>query len=515
MGEPNPSTPVRPERAGWWSSRRASGLALALGEALLETLPVTIWLQTAATFLTGDPGVSALPFWYALAVVAAAGALGRALRRSPPGVVLLAALPALAIAVFIAFRISPAAYGGVPGGPLDTRWLAALGGDLARGAPALGNLLGLVILTSYLVWRGLLLGLRTPTLDTVRTKFIVSFAVVLAAVTVAAIVPFARGQALLTGRLALLLPFAAFVGLATLALARSAAAPDAGGFAGQSGRRPWLSLALALAGIILGVALVLSVVFSYDNLLAALDALGPIGQALVVALEWLAYGIAYLLFLILNGVVTFIQRLSNQAMRNINPPPPPPAPHVCPKAGCPIQQAAPLLTIIAVVLAAIVVLALIVLLVYIIYRSLRLLRGRMAQTDEYEERESLDARALLGAQLRGLFQGLFQRRAPASAEEPLPVGSVRYVYREVLRVAAALGLGRRSAETPDEYALRLAAAGASAETEGDLAALTSAYDQARYGEVEPEDERQRDTRTRGERIVAWLRRWARDRSPPG
>ena len=78
--------------------------------------------------------------------------------------------------------------------------------------------------------------------------------------------------------------------------------------------------------------------------------------------------------------------------------------------------------------------------------------------------------------------------------------SVRLVYREVLRVAAALGLGRQPAETPDEYALRLEGAAGGAGAASDLAALTAAYDQARYGETELVGEQQREARARGERL---------------
>jgi hypothetical protein len=85
----------------------------------------------------------------------------------------------------------------------------------------------------------------------------------------------------------------------------------------------------------------------------------------------------------------------------------------------------------------------------------------------------------------------------------------------VLRVAAALGLGRHPAETPDEYARRLGATVASesaaggAEAARDLSALTVAYDQARYGETEPAGEQQREVRAQSERLVARLHEWDR------
>ena len=481
---------------------------------LLETLPVTVWLQTVAAVVAGDPGDAALPFWYVLAVVIVARLLGRALQRLGSGALLLVALPFLAVAGAVALRISPAAYGGVPGGPLDLTWLGTLGGDLVSGSFRIGHTLGLLALTSYLLWRGLRLGRVTTTLDSLRTTFTLSVAVVIAAVAVAGFVG-GPGQALLAGRLAVLLPLEVFVGLVALALARTgdeAGAPgDADGWAGATSRRPWLVLALALAGVILGVTLALSLVFSYDNLIAALDRLGPVGEALSAGLQWLLYGVAYLLYLILNGLINLITAPLHQREQKIQPrPQPPPGVVHCLHGKCP-QPISPIVGIVVGVFLAAVILAVLVALGYFIYRSLRLVRSRAVETDEFEERESLDGRALLGAQLRGLLAGLRRRAGPASGEEALPADSVRWLYREVLRVAAALGLGRQPVETPDEYARRLGATVASesaaggAEAAHDLSALTAAYDRARYGETEPEGEHQREVHVRGERLVARLR----------
>src|SRR5258708_39350866 len=64
-----------------------------------------------------------------------------------------------------------------------------------------------------------------------------------------------------------------------------------------------------------------------------------------------------------------------------------------------------------------------------------------------EERESLDAGALLRAQLRDLFSRT--RRVGAAGQELLEPGSRRALYRDVLTAAARRALPRHGPETPD------------------------------------------------------------------
>jgi uncharacterized protein DUF4129 len=69
-------------------------------------------------------------------------------------------------------------------------------------------------------------------------------------------------------------------------------------------------------------------------------------------------------------------------------------------------------------------------------------------------------------------------------------------------------LGRERAETPDEYARRLVEAAplAGAETErGDVAALSEAYEEVRYGEREPAPEELAALRESGTRVMGRLR----------
>jgi hypothetical protein len=125
-------------------------------------------------------------------------------------------------------------------------------------------------------------------------------------------------------------------------------------------------------------------------------------------------------------------------------------------------------------------------LILLAYGFMRLLRREeetLPDDDIDEERSALDGGALLREQMRDLL-GRFQR-GPRVAPDPLPAGSIRSLYRDVLAAAAKRGLGRRKAETPDEFAARLAGAVGNGAERTDVAMLTDAYDMARYGEREP------------------------------
>ena len=120
----------------------------------------------------------------------------------------------------------------------------------------------------------------------------------------------------------------------------------------------------------------------------------------------------------------------------------------------------------------------------------------------------------MGAQLRALLAALaarFQRSSTESQGAGETAGNtIRLLYRRVLQHAARRGLTRAPAETPKEFAQRLGPAllkqqaaqalslapvGAGtpgeqrpaqpANTDPDLEAITTAYEQARYGNREP------------------------------
>jgi Domain of unknown function (DUF4129) len=478
-----------------------------VGILLLEALPVSAVLQTAAAIETGDAGAAALPLWYLIGVLIVARVVGRAYRRLNVAATIVAALPLMAASLLVAVRISPAGYGSVPGGPLDLAWLGTLIGDLG-GSPRLGGVFGLILLVGYLWWRGLVLGRGVRTPDALRRAFTYGLAAIILAIALGAVVR-GHGQAVLSGRLAFLLPVEVFCGLVTLALAsaRATGELEAGGAASTAGDRPWLSLALALAGIIVGIGLLLSLALSLDNVTAALVALGPLGALLSAGLAWLIYGFAYILYLLFNAPITYIINALQHASRpHVTQPPQPPT-HACQNPQC-LPSVPQAHGIAVAIVLGIVALVLIVTLVLLTIRALRALRDQAADLEQGEERESLDGRALLRAQLRTLLSR--SRRARPESQEPLPASATRRIYLEVLRAAALAGLPRAPTETPDEYLLHLSSAAALAGEEGELAALTEAYDAARYGESEPDAARQRHLRALAERLRGRLRGRARE-----
>ena len=179
-----------------------------------------------------------------------------------------------------------------------------------------------------------------------------------------------------------------------------------------------------------------------------------------------------------------------------------------PKVHCSPQLAPlpPFWQHLAVLLFQGLVLALVVAIFAYVLRLSFAAAGRRAERTADEEREALDGRGLFAAQLRSLFA---RRREAREEPEQLARESVRYVYREVLRAAARLGLQRTQAETPDEYAERLGKTtpiltGDAGEA-ADLRALSEAYDAARYAGREP-DSQQREPLWQGaERILQRLR----------
>jgi hypothetical protein len=496
---PAPTLPSReapPSRAGrWWSSDLARPATFAVGAALLETLPISAVLQTAAAYIVGAPTAALLPLWYLTATALVALGIARGLRQRAPGATVLAALPVFLALAALALRVSPAAYGALPGDAWDLSWFGAFARDALAGSGRMSDVFGLVLLMGYVWWRGLRLGRQTPNGERLATSFTYGLAVVIVMVILTASLRGA-GRAPLVGRLALLLPLEVFAGLVVLAVARAEAldqSPRGAGWVGTPRAAPWLTLALALAGGIVAAALLLSVLLSYDTISAALNSLGPVGAALSAGIQWLIYGFSYVLFTLLSGPLAYIRSLAGARQTPVRPPTPPNVGHTgCTGFFCPSPALSPAQGIVVAIVLAAVGVAVLSVVFYGIYRSLRALRQRASEADDWEDRQALDGRSLLAAQLRSVLAGL--RRAPRRGAAALPEASVRRLYRDVLQAAAQVGLGRQPAETPDEFAERLTATDMASEHavaaalgarggDRDLAALTNAYDRVRYGEI--------------------------------
>jgi hypothetical protein len=488
----------------WWSSRLANGGAFMLGTALLECLPVAAALQLGAALAARDPSDAALPLWALLLLTLAGALLGHGLRRQKTATLLIVAAPCWAVSAALAVRLSPGGYGAVGD------WLGALGHDVVTGGSRPSGVVGLLLLTGYIWWRGLRLGQAPPHGERLAGTLKYGLGLIVVIIILAASVPgAARGP--LLGRLALLLPLEVFAGMACLAMAqavvqrravREGATPDA--------RAPWLGFALTLSGLTVALAFAFTLIFSFDNLSGALASLGPVGAALDAGLRWLLYGVSYVIFFVFGGIINWIYRARRGRETPVRPPASPTSnPHACTTAGC-LPNLPPAEGIAVAVVLGVVIAAVLAALLYAIYRSLKTLRRETDDDDAWERRESLDVRALLGAQLRELLAGLVPHAAPAT---PLPEGSVRRLYHDVLVAAEHAGTGRQPSETPDEFSPRLAAgtrdAGQPADTPSapadDVTILTAAYDRVRYGDTPDAREDHPALRAAARRLIARLR----------
>jgi hypothetical protein len=473
----------------------AATLALAAA-ILLEALPLGAWLVVLGIAGT-PPTPSALPFWWICLVLLAAWGVASLQRKTPRepagaglrgfGLRLLLVLGFFAT-VLLSWLLSPFAYAGT--GPADL--VAAIVGDLIAGSGRLGADVMILLLVAYLWWRGILLGRLPLTRDRLYIRFIAGL---IAVIVLVAIAGAATGAARTTvsALLAVVLPLEVFIGLVGIALAHlsdtarehrerqrgSEGEADAGG--GIS--RAWVTTALGISGAVVIGGLVLALLVSYDSIHALADLMRPLGDALGAALYWLIEAVSYLLFLLLNGPITWLKQHSSQSPPAQPPSQPasPPGVHTIPNSQIPhgFEVAA------VVIVVAVLVGGLVLVLLWVLHRF-----NEWSRPEEFEEqRESLGAGDVLGAQWRDLLSGLRRRRGHAGPEEePLSRGSIRYLFREVLRRAARAGNSRRPSETARDYAERLLASPDAAQGGADttapqaaMAELRAAYEATRYG----------------------------------
>jgi hypothetical protein len=287
---------------------------------------------------------------------------------------------------------------------------------------------------------------------------------------------------------------AAFIitSLLSLGLASARATQGTGDGVAAGVPRPGREWFLAVGGVVLGV---LAVGWLAAPLIApevprrVADWLRPAGRWVEAALSYLLYGLAYVVFVLLapliDGIIALFRAIASRlsealagalegfladwgraAEEGVRDPA---------SAGA----GAEVLGVVRVLVIALLAGALVAAFWY----GLRRFRPRRGGA--VEERESVFSRALLRAQLEGLFTR--RGRRPPEPYLPLegegPRARIRRLYRAFLAHAAAWGEGHPPSATPCAYARRLertlpAEAGA-------LEALTSAYVQARYAMEEP------------------------------
>jgi glucose uptake protein GlcU len=472
---------------------------------LLEALPIEACLLIVTAANNLRLGAIPIPFWITLALLATSYVLGRALGGRASRATMAVTMGLFFVAAIVIVNISPSGYGGVAGSRLQ-----AVSADLATASPRIYAALGLVALTLYIWWRGYSNGRRSPTADLLLRRFTFGMVAIVVSIASAATFPQAQRQFAI-GALAIILPVEVYCVLVAMTIARISQERMRRGSAGSAEVTDsrWLGTALVLAALVVGASLAVSIVVNYDSVGALLAQLGPVGAALDTAAQWVVEAIAQILFFLLNGIISGLK--GRAGAPHVSAPHGarcvPTAQHPCTKLPPPVlpPEWAHAVTIAVQIIVTLAVLAIVIWVLRSIMSRRRDLSPAAPGVDE--ERESLSASTLFRSQLRALLDRL-GRRDQRSTEDTLTPGTVRYLYRQVLRAAAGRDLARMAAETPDEYSARLSRTGPLAVGDQgerqDLAALTGAYSQARYGDREPESADRAQVRQAAERIMRRL-----------
>ncbi|HEX9067253.1 MAG TPA: DUF4129 domain-containing protein [Ktedonobacterales bacterium] len=465
---------MRPPQSWSWARRAPTSLWLTVCQVLVESLAIFSWLALLAAYLTGTATNAAMSLWLIAGVLGGFALIATLTRRQGVAFSTLSLFGFGVLAYLVTIRLSPVAFGGFEGGPLDFGWLSQLRDHSTQGlTPGLASIY-LSLLIIFCGWQGMRLS-RFATDDAlVRRRWFASLLAVLVACAGAVSVP-TQAKALLAGELGLTLGATMFFGLVATMLAGLIAQQDETPGADLSlGARRWQAMSVALAGLVVLLTLTLSAIFSFASVTALLRSLGPVGVWLDEALTFLISSV----IAILRAIFGDFGPVSHPPLPIPTPPKstPPSPPAIGGGSGDQWQLTASLI-----IGGALMVF--LIILTTILVRRLMWREGAPEPGVE-EDRESLDGGSLLRVQLRDLRNRLLGRLRPHGEPlESLDAQSARAIYRDLLRRAQAAGITRGPTETPDELFHRLAQMVPVAEA--DLAEVTAAYDTARYGDREP------------------------------
>ena len=255
----------------------------------------------------------------------------------------------------------------------------------------------------------------------------------------------------------------------------------------QSGGRPptwsrWGRLVGGLGLAILAVVLVVTVLLTPGAFAAMIGAIGVTVRAIGQLLLWLLYGVFYVLYYVFYAISELFRAIFDMEFGPMEPPEPPGA-----MEGGPLEfeqreddEEWRYAALLRWGLLGIVVLAVILLL-------FRLANRRSEGTaDEIgdEERSSVFSADLARNQLRNLFRrGGRGSRLPRLNLDSAP-SSVRESWRYLQVLAVRQHVGRREAETPQDFAARLRAIWPG--TAASLNDLVGRYERSRYGDLDSE-----------------------------
>lgn len=367
----------------------------------------------------------------------------------------------------------------------DLRWI----GSLLRAAhdalpmvtpPVLGALL-----VTLLWWRAIVLGEREFNHFEIDRQYRRGVAWSIIFVLLYAIYGHSRGLAIiLTAPVYLLVFFS--LGLTALAVSRLISIwqeTQADEEQALAINRHWLVLLVGVVGLILTVALAISGVVSVEFRPIMLSVLRPL-EPVVEFLFYLVFAVA----LVIARVILFVfSQLPFRGGRGDRP-------DVTPPSFAELFRDLPPQVVSGARWG--MVIAVIALLTLLVAIAVVRARRRSRKRDE-DERESVWSSEAVFAGLGAMWRSLMDRlRSPGLVDEEPAVGAIRALYRELLRVGAALGVARLGFETPYEYRPRLAQQ--VPELTGDVDALTEIYVRVRYASQHATE---RDVQTGRERLA--------------
>lgn len=305
----------------------------------------------------------------------------------------------------------------------------------------------------------------------------------------AAFNPFAAADGQLSNPVGLLLIFAA-AGLAGMGVANLG---KSGGWRrrAQVGKlrpnRGWMVGVGVTIGVMLGMALLIGLILQPEDAAILWRALGYVWQGVSTVLIWIITVIAYPFFLVLEWLIRLLKSLFGEREQQVErtefaqAPTPEPLPEPPEREIEAVPE--PFRWIALLILAAVV---------FILFMLvLRQLRSRPEEEND-EVRESVLTASLLQTQLAELWGKLRARFGPGE-EEPDPFLSlegesdtrrlIRAIYQRLLTAAHFRNVARMQSETPSRFGGRLS--GQPSFDGPPVQTITSAYMEARYGDVPP------------------------------
>jgi hypothetical protein len=359
------------------------------------------------------------------------------------------------------------------GGALDMEWTGLLLSHLGEISKRIPVEVVALLAVFFVWWRGLGLGSRTYTHDSVGFSFRAGVVLLLWNAALSALVG---------GRVPILgFAFAYFFfGLLAVGLARVyelERQPESGGVVST---RFWLGATIGGILATLFVALIAVQLVTVGNLQAVVRWLNPLWKILQAIASALVYLFSLILQPLLNWIVQFFRTRVFQELPEGTPGPlATPEPFTQPPVAPPAY--------LEYIKYAIVLLFFLGILLFVAF-SVRRMRAR-SQEGRAEEREiewewSPPGKRLAGALRAGLDRLAELLRLAGQfglGERFRAAASIRWIYANVLRLAAEAGHARQPSQTPYEFLPVLQASFQGFDSE--LKAITEAYVRSHYGQV--------------------------------